>query len=349
MVYKDKINNKLLSFTALGCWQFGETELVNEASNIKQPSSNHPGKNYWNGQRRSDSIKTIDAALRGGITYFDTAQSYGLGLSEQITGQRIRKVRDKIILATKIIPGSNSSEAILDKIKLSLRRMNTDYIDILYLHWPHSCYDIRFAVEALEKAKKIGLIKHIGVSNFSVVQMEEAAQGGNIEFCQIGYSFMWRHREKDVIPYCISKEIFVVAYSFYAQGLFFLQELFTTEDIDTKPDIPIKAKRFYSSMRKNLVFFKKENQEITAEIIKQLSALQKVSGYTIPQLLVNWGKSKPFLASILTGASTRKQIEETIEAADTEISQEILAQLEEISLVSRNITDSGNIFAHNPE
>lgn len=329
----------------MGCWQFGE----NEASSIKQPGSNHPGKNYWNGQRRSDSVKTIDAALRGGITYFDTAQSYGLGLSEQITGQRIRKVRDKIILATKIIPSSNNRETILDKIKLSLRRMNTDYIDILYLHWPHSCYDIRFAAEALEEAKKIGLVKQIGVSNFSVPQIEEAAQGGNIEFCQIGYSFMWRHRDKDVIPYCISKEIRVVAYSFYAQGLLFLEELFSAEDIYRKSDVPIKAKRLYSSMRKNLVFLKKENQEITAEIIKQFSVLQKVSGYTIPQLLINWGKSKPYLASVLTGASTRKQIEETIEATETEIPQEIIFQLEEISLLSKNITDSGNIFAHNSE
>ena len=331
MYFTDTINDKKLSFLGLGCWRFGEQENPSGAS-----TPYNPGKNYWNGQKRTDSLKIIDFAVSNGITHFDTAQAYGFGISEQTIGQRLKKVRDKVIIATKIIPTSNNNDAILKKINISLKRLCTDYIDILYLHWPDKKYDIRFAVEALEKARNAGIIKNIGISNFSVEESEKALQAGKIDFCQAGYNFLWQHREKDIIPFCISNKIRVIAYSFYAQGILFKKNIETDSSI-------------LNSGRKNLVFLKKENIETVKKIIDSLNNISEASGYTILQILINWAKRKSWLSGILVGASTKSQIVESIKAFNisTDILNNIHLSLEELALKVYNIVDTQNIFSHN--
>ncbi|MCL2792165.1 MAG: aldo/keto reductase [Spirochaetaceae bacterium] len=324
MTYADK----KISFLGLGCWRFGEQENPGRSAN--------PGKNYWNGQKRTDSLKIIDFAVSNGITHFDTAQAYGLGISEQTIGQRLKKTRDKVIIATKIIPTSNNSDDILKKINLSLKRLCTDYIDILYLHWPDKKYDIRFAVEALERVRSLGIIKNIGVSNFSVAEIEKALCAGKIDFCQTGYNFLWQHREKDIIPFCISNKIQIIAYSFYAQGVVLKKHIETDNAI-------------FNSGRKNLVFLKKENIETVKKIINELNNISLSTGYTIPQILINWAKTKSWLAGILVGASIKSQIVESIKALDISIDDNIFPDLEKLTSITHNIADTQNIFAHNFE
>jgi len=328
LIYTRKLlNNKKLSFLGLGCWRFGEKEFP--------PVSSNPGKNYWNGQKRVDSNKIIDLAVKSGITHYDTAQAYGFGLSEQFTGQKLRKLRENMIIATKIIPSSNNCLEILKKIELSLKRMNTDYIDILYLHWPDKKYDIKFASEALETARLKGLIKYTGVSNFSVGEIKEAGEAGIVDFCQIGYSLLWRHREKDVIPFCVSKGIHIIGYSFYAQGLLFKKQL-------------TQKNNYPGSLRNNLIFLKKENIKITSEIINELDAVSAATGYSIPALLINWAMSKPWLAGILAGASTKNQFDESVKGVNTGVDKTVIDKIDSISLAGESITDTQNIFAHNP-
>ena len=325
MYFKETINDKKISFLGLGCWRFGEQE--NGAV-----CCSHPGKNYWNGQKRTDSLKIIDYAAANGITHFDTAQAYGSGISEQTIGQRLKKIRDNVIIATKIMPSSSNSDDILKKINISLKRLCTDYVDILYLHWPDKKYDIRFAVEALEKARNLGMIKNIGVSNFSTAEMEKALKAGRINFCQTGYNILWPHREKDIVPFCITNKIQIIAYSFYAQGLVFKKNIETDKAI-------------LNSGRKNLVFLKKENIEITKKVINELHNISLASGYTIPQLLINWAKTKPWLTGILVGASLKPQIIESIKALDISINNKYIS-LEKLADISYYIEDTYDIFAH---
>ncbi len=327
MFYRKELTaGKKLSFIGLGCWRFGEQE--------NSRPSNNPGRNYWNGQKRTDSLKIIDFALNSGITHFDTAQGYGLGLSEQFTGHRLRRHREKVIIATKIIPSSNNSSDILRKIELSLKRLNTSYADILYLHWPDRKYEIEFAAGTLEKARSAGLIRYTGVSNFSVEQMEQFSGAGHIDFCQTGYSLLWTHREKDVVPYCISKKINIIGYSFYSQGLLLKDNITADTGI-------------LNSGRKNLVFLKKENIDTTLEVIRQLDAVSESTGFTKPYLLTGWGSSKPWLAGILTGASSKKQLRETAASVNESLSSDIIQKLDNIALIGLNITDTDNIFSHN--
>ena len=112
-----------------------------------------------------------------------------------------------------------SIEGIEKKIDLSLKRLNTEYIDIMYIHWPSDAETIKKAVNILEKARKSGKIRHTGISNFSVSEMKTALNEGKIDFHQTGYSLLWRESEKEIIPFCRKNNISVIAYSFLAQGL----------------------------------------------------------------------------------------------------------------------------------
>lgn len=329
METRSKAGNKDITFIGLGCWRFGEEE---------EPAiTDNPGKSYWGGQSRKDSLKTIDAALRGGITHFDTAQGYGMGKSEQLTGQRLRKVRSNIVIATKIMTDRFSCTNIEKKVNLSLKRLNTDYIDIIYIHWPSDPDTIKITMDSLEKIRMTGKISCIGVSNFSVSDMKFAMQGGNIDFHQTGYNFIWRESEKEIIPFCLKNNINVIGYSFFAQGLLTSQSLKQTG-------------KHLNDRRKDLIFFKNGNRIILEDTISSLRIISEETGYTIPQLLIGWAKSKPWLKSILIGGRNRLQAEKAIEADRCRPDRKLLEKLENLS---RNaVFDTGehrNIFNHSFE
>ncbi len=327
MDYIKTTGGKKLSFIGLGCWRFGEPE--------DKAATDNPGKSYWGGgQDRKDSLKTLDAALRGGITHFDTAQSYGNGKSEQITGQRLRKERDNCVISTKIMIDRRNVSGLEKKIELSLKRLNTDYIDILYIHWPSDSETIKQAVNSMEKARYSGRIRHTGVSNFSVNEIRTAMKEGSIDFCQTGYSFLWRRDENDVIPFCIENRISVIAYSFLAQGIL------------TDRDISLIGKRT-DDRRRNLVFFRNSNEAVIRKTLYELKNISIETGYSIIELLISWGKSKQWLDSVLTGAKNRKQIEELIASEKCLINKEITDRLDRLSSGIRlKGTESGNIFSH---
>ena len=326
MEFRNSTLSKKLSFIGLGCWRFGDPEDNAETDN--------PGKAYWGGQERKDSLKTIDAALRGGITHFDTAQSYGMGRSEQITGQRLRKNRENCIIATKIMIEKSSINNLQKRIDLSLKRLNTDYIDIMYIHWPSDSETIKRAVNTLEKSRETGKIRHIGISNFSVSEMKTAVHEGKIDFHQTGYSLLWRESEKKIIPFCLENNISVIAYSFLAQGLLACK----------KPD---NIGRDINDRRKNLIFLNYGNREILMNFLLSIKSLSLETGFSIPELVIAWGKSKKWINSVLIGAKNRKQLDEILAAERSAVSSEIIEKLDKISLsLCFNKTEAGNIFSH---
>ena len=185
----------------LGCWAFGDS--------------------YWpaisSDKMHREAVRIIQAALRGGIRHFDTAQGYGNGVSEQITGQQLQKVRSSVSIASKTF--NRPAETVEKAIEKSLRRLCTDYLDIFYLHWPKPNRDQRPLVEALERARRKGLIRAIGVSNFTADQIEPLLSAGRIDYCQFGYSLLWRQPELNQVPFCRTHHIKMVTYSSLAQGL----------------------------------------------------------------------------------------------------------------------------------
>ncbi len=305
-----------MSKLGLGCWTFG-------------------GDRYWGEQDHRDSVKTIRAALRGGITHFDTAAVYANGRSEQITGQQLKKVREDVIIATKSFyrPPGRMQKAI----DTSLRRLCTDYIDIFYIHWPSRDMEYGPVMEVLEKNREAGKIGYIGISNFSVSGMETLLRYGKIDYCQTGYSLVWRKPEREIIPFCIENGIRIISYSSLGQGI--LTDKFLSSGGFLRDDDP----------RNRLAVMSEPARKPLADFLREVKKIAAENNLSLSQTALLWLMSKPWISSVLTGARNRKQIEHSLRILDKKLPEKTACRLTELSGdLDRFIPDAGNIFNHTP-
>jgi diketogulonate reductase-like aldo/keto reductase len=187
------------------------------------------GQGTWMIENSRDSssnllaIKALQLGLDLGMLHIDTAEMYGNGKVEELVGQAIEGRRDDIFLASKVLPSHASYEGTIRACKNSLKRLNTDYLDLYLLHWPSSQYPIAETMKAMEKLVKDNLIRFIGVSNFDLKELQQAEQSlenEHIACNQVLYHLGYRAIEKRIIPYCKSKGIAVVGYSPFGHGNF---------------------------------------------------------------------------------------------------------------------------------
>jgi len=164
-------------------------------------------------------------ALRHGIelgmTHIDTAESYGAGHSEEVVGEAVRGVRDRVFIATKVSPEHFHYDDVIKAADRSLRRLEVSYIDLYQLHWPSPRIPIEETMRAMEHLLQNGKIRFIGVSNFSVNQLREAQEAlsqAEIVSNQVEYSLMNREVERELLPYCQKEKITIIAYSPLARG-----------------------------------------------------------------------------------------------------------------------------------
>lgn len=158
----------------------------------------------------------IEALLRGielGATFIDTAESYG---TEEVVGQAIKGIRDQVFLATKILPRHFREHDVIQAADASLRRLQTNYIDLYQLHWPNYVVPISETMSAMERLVEVGKVRFIGVSNFSVAELRRAqAQLTRVRIVsnQVRYSLLDRTAEREMLSYCEANRISLLAYS----------------------------------------------------------------------------------------------------------------------------------------
>ncbi|CAN7324325.1 aldo/keto reductase [Rhizobium rhizogenes] len=182
------------------------------------------GQGTWNmgenAARAKDEIASLKAGLDLGMTLIDTAEMYAAGGSEEIVGKAIEGQRDEVFLVSKVYPHNASSKGTIEACERSLKRMNTDRIDLYLLHWRGE-HPLAETVAAFESLKAAGKISAWGVSNFDVGDMEEliaVPNGGNVAANQVLYNLARRGVEYDVLPWCQERSIPVMAYSPIEQG-----------------------------------------------------------------------------------------------------------------------------------
>ena len=182
----------------------------------------------WGGTDERESITTIRAALTHGINVIDTAPAYGFGRSEEIVGKAIADgLRNRVVLATKVglewhdgkLTRNASRERITQEIEDSLRRLRTDYIDIYQVHWPDPLTPIEETAEAMLSLLEQGKIRAIGVSNFSVEQMDQFRTVAPLHVSQPPYNLFERDIDKDIRPYCRKNGIATLGYGALCRGL----------------------------------------------------------------------------------------------------------------------------------
>jgi myo-inositol catabolism protein IolS len=286
------------------------------------------GKSMWVGIEDTETTKAMRAAFEAGITTFDTAEEYGNGHSEQILGQALSDVRDKIVYATKVFSNHLKYNQVIEACERSLKNLKTDYIDLYQIHWPAGSWNseivpIQETMRALNDLKQQGKIRSIGVSNFNRQQLEEAAQFGQIDSLQPPYSLFWRWVEKDLTPYCVENNISIIAYSSLAQGL--LTGKFGPNHKFAEGD----------HRADNKLFSDKENYQKVQQALEKLRPIAEKNNCSLGQLALAWLIAQP-QANAIVGARNADQAISNAEAGNVNLSAEDLA---EIDSIGRTVTD----------
>jgi aryl-alcohol dehydrogenase-like predicted oxidoreductase len=183
----------------------------------------------WGGTDEAESIATIRAAIDHGINVIDTAPAYGFGRSEEIVGEALAEagLRSRVLIATKAglewdqgrVFRNASRARILQEVDDSLRRLRTDYIDVYQVHWPDPLVTVEETADAMRDLFERGKIKAIGVSNFSVAQMERFRRVAPLHVLQPPYNLFERGIETDILPYCRRNNIAIFGYGALCRGL----------------------------------------------------------------------------------------------------------------------------------
>ena len=181
----------------------------------------------WGGTDQRDAVATIRASLRQGINLIDTAPAYGFGVSEEIVGTALAGMRKQAVITTKTglewrdgkIYRNASRARILQEVDDSLRRLRTDYIDIYLVHWPDPLVPVEETAEAMRSLYEQGKIRAIGVSNFSVEQMEQFRKVAPLHVLEPPYNLFERAIESEILPYCRANGITTFGYGALCRGL----------------------------------------------------------------------------------------------------------------------------------
>jgi len=183
----------------------------------------------WGGTDEEESVRTIHAAVERGINLIDTAPAYGFGRSEEIIGRAIveGQLRSRVVIATKaglewrgenVFRNANRNR-ILNEIDDSLRRLRTDYIDIYQVHWPDPLAPIEETAEAMQALFEQGKIRAIGISNFSIAQIERFRRVARLHVVQPPYNLFEREIEDELLPYCLRSDLATLTYGALCRGL----------------------------------------------------------------------------------------------------------------------------------
>ncbi|MFW5688811.1 MAG: aldo/keto reductase, partial [Spirochaetota bacterium] len=197
------------------------------------------GGDFWGDVDDQNSINAIHAGLDHGANFIDTAPAYGAGHSEEVVGRALKGRRDKVVLATKVgvrrtktqFIHDLSPESIREEIDDSLRRLDVDVIDLYQIHWPDNKTPFEDVMAVLTKAQEAGKFRYLGVSNFSVEQLEDIRQYGEIVSLQPHYSLLKRDIEGTIVDYCVDNSIGIINYGTLAGGIL-------TGKFKELPDLP---------------------------------------------------------------------------------------------------------------
>ena len=307
---KRKLGNSgiRVSVLGLGCWPLG-------------------GGAGWGDENERESIATVHAALDHGIDFLDTAELYNDGRSEEIVGKALRDRRDRALLGVKVPPQYTEPGALRQRLEASLKRLQTDYVDLYQVHWPIEQHSIEDAFATLVDLKAEGKIRAIGISNHGTQQMGLAlATGAPIVSNQLGYNLLTRAIETGIMPLCVEKGVSIIAYMVLLQGL--LADLHRTpEDV---PDFRARTRHF--SSRRPGSRHGEEGAE--AEVFAALAGIRRVCeelGQPMARVALAWAASRPGVSCVLVGSRKPDQLLRNIEAASLKLSPDVIAQLDAVT------------------
>jgi aryl-alcohol dehydrogenase-like predicted oxidoreductase len=287
------------------------------------------GTMMFGGQTNAeDSLRIMDYAFDQGINFFDTANAYSQGESERIVGLGIKGRRDQIILATKVRGkmGDNPNDAglsrrnILAAVDASLKRLNSDYIDLYYMHQPDYDTSLEESLDTMSGLVRSGKVRYIGISNYAAWQIADmlaiCEKHGYIApiMTQNVYNLITRGVERELIPFLKEHKMGLVNYNPIAAGLLAGKH---------KPGQPMENTRFSY----NKEYFDRYWSNENFEAVEKLTEVATENGLSILQLAMKWCAAQKSVTSIITGMSRLDQLKQNIASIEGEpLDDAILAQ-----------------------
>jgi aryl-alcohol dehydrogenase-like predicted oxidoreductase len=300
----------------------------------------------WGGAEEKESTRAIRSSYDLGMTTIDTAPVYGFGKSEELVAAAMQGVpRDKYQILTKF--GMNwqteqgeyffdttdnsgkpvkmykysGREKVRQECEDSLRRLKTDYIDLLQIHWADNTTPISETMGEVAKLISEGKVRAAGVCNYNVQQVEEALKTVNIVSNQVPYSMVHREIEKDIIPQALKRDLGILPYSPLQRGVLTgkIDRHYKFAEGDTRP---------------NSKYYKPQNLDRINSLLAKIKPIADAHNATLSQLVINWTVHQPAMASVLVGARNEQQVKENVNSLSFKLSQDEL----------KRITDAANVL-----
>ncbi len=286
------------------------------------------GGSEWGPVDDQKSLETIEAALEAGITFFDTADVYGMGHSEQLLGQSMKGRRDEFFLATKIgwigfdgdnfVSAYDSTEKLIEGVEQNLERLDTDYLDLLqcHIHLPEP--NLEFFLDGFQKLQRSGKIRSYGVSSSHIDFIKQFNADGGTAALQIDYSILNRTAEKEIFPYCLENDIGVIVRGPLAMGI--LTGKFNQDSRFPEGDF---RRNWHENSEENKIFL---------DDLKKVDQLRDVVGeQSMAQLALQFVLAHPAVTTVIPGAKTVRQLEQNVAVGRmSPLSKDILASIDEI-------------------
>lgn len=297
------------------------------------------GYNLFPGLKDEDGISLVQAGLNQGIKLLDTAFVYGLGHSEELVGQAMHAFdRHSFTLATKGAQDFSSGEQIINndpqfltkQVEASLKRLNTDYLDIYYIHFPDKQTPKAEAVGALQRLREQGKIRAIGVSNFSLEQVKEANADGYLDVVEDEFSLLHRDHETDLLPYLKDHQISFVPYFPLASGLLTGKY---THDVSFPAD----------DIRSQISDFQAPRYSQALAAIEKIRPIAEAHQATVAQTVLAWYMQNPLIGVVIPGAKKATQVEANAGALDVTLNPTEYQTIDEAFAGFRTVTSGKSL------
>lgn len=311
----------------VGCWSFG-------------------GGAYWGEQSQKDVEDVVNLALDNGMNFFDTAEMYNDGASEESLGAALKGKRNKAVIGTKfIVPNACDVRAddIVARCNASLKRLQTDYIDLYMLHWPlkesvedHEMDDqgkvpssVLEVFEGMDRLKQAGKVRWIGVSNHGVKQMSQIKKTGvQIVANELPYNLISRAIEGEIAPYCIEAGIGIIGYMSLQQGI--LAGIYNT--LDEVPEAQLHSRHFSQQRGGDMSRHQEDGAEEEINVLlKNLKEIARDLNVSIPRLSLAYALKNNAIACTLVGSRNRNQLMSNLETEGWELPDDVYAEMTRLS------------------
>lgn len=286
---------------------------------------------WWADEKKS--ITVINHAIEQGINFIDTADIYGQGQSEEYVGKALKGKRNEVIIATKF--SSPMGEAINEKggsryyimkaVDASLKRLQTDYIDLYQMHFPDTETPIEETLLALDDLVRSGKVRYIGCSNFAAWQLSEALWTSSVKHLhsfvtvQPQYNLLTRQIEKELVPCCQAHNVSVIPYSPLAGGFL------------TGKYIKGKEKEAEGRLSRQNERTRKLFVDQNWEKLVKLEGFAKDREHTVGELAMAWLLSKPWICSVIAGSTKIEQVSANVAACDWKLTADEVSEIEEMA------------------